>query len=807
MKNKVLKKITSMLTVLTLVFALVAPSVLAARTSTVTLSSDKDNQKVKAGDIITVTCKVDEDLEFRSCQFHFTFDKDKLEFLADESICNIPNALSSMKMSQEGLIKLAAASAKNQTTAGNPICTLKFKVKADIAGSPNFDFTVPELKYSDEQNVGQSVEITPVNTTDTVKIVIVTDKTALETALENANKMYTDGIFTSDSKAALKAVIDTAQAVYDNDGATQAQVDEATVNLNDAVKTPPMVEAVDTTALVQAIEKAAQFTEDKLKTYTPASVAVFSEALNNAQSVLETAANLEKTEVNEQTVANAAKALEDAITGLESIPDKANLESAISEAKAMLEDSSVSYMKAQEEALDKAMKDAQVVLNNESATEAEVKAIAESLDKAITDAKMNVAGDQNVLNDAIAQYMKDYPEDNYITSSYNELKTAIEEARALSQKMDNEQVLKTEVDKVIQKMGDGAAKLILRATEDDKAQLNQAIAKGDGLLSDKESYITSAFEKMEKALEDAKVVAQNKDVTKDQVDEAYNQLNAALTNLESQKRATDAEKSELIKIVKEKLNADYYTKDSYSVYEEAYNAAKSIVDNKDVTKAQVDEAFTKLDTAQKALVTYAIDKKTNIEVTGLPAGTGITVKDQSKDSALTTKVEEAIKANQAFEGFNTTILTLLTIKPDMTDDKLAAFNADSKSSVTVYIPLSEDQLGYSSYRVCHIKDDGSIEWLTPEIVNDGKTLKLAVSSFSEFAVVGVKSPESPAGGDTKKPTSSDSKNAGAGTINPSTGLPYTEGELQTGAMQAMAMLALMGLAGIVLVRRRKTSVK
>ena len=97
------------------------------------------------------------------------------------------------------------------------------------------------------------------------------------------------------------------------------------------------------------------------------------------------------------------------------------------------------------------------------------------------------------------------------------------------------------------------------------------------------------------------------------------------------------------------------------------------------------------------------------------------------------------------------------------------------------------------------------EWLTPEIINDGKTLKLSVSSLSDFAVVGVKAPETPAGGDTNKPISSDSKNTGS--INPSTGLPYTDDELRTGGMQAMAILALMGLAGIVLVRRRKISEK
>ncbi|MDO5433607.1 cohesin domain-containing protein [Eubacterium sp.] len=756
-------------------------------------------EKIEQGKEFSVVLNVDKTTEFGGMTFNVRYDSDKVEFVKYEKYTG-----SSMANNQatKSMVTYTDSGAENFTVADGKVMTVTFKAKDDAIGTADFGIDVVTLYKIEGLD---EIDLTAEATGAALKIVAPpADTKALTEKITEAEGHLNDRL-TTDSMTALNAAIEEAENVLKSDESTQDQVNEQIAKLDNVIKS--LVTAVDTTELEKMIKNGDVLAE-KLDGYTPATVAVFSQAYQEAKDYLPVAQNLENNEANVQAVAEKTKALEDAIAGLEKIPNMDDLKVSIKEAEDMLADAETTYMDVQRQALETALNEAKGVEENANATEDQVKAASEKLDKAIADAKANVAGNKEVLLTAINQYKSSYPEANYISSSYVGLKQAISDAETLYAKMENEQVLKPKVDAAIEAMASAADMLVLRATDEQKADLNKAIAQAETLLPNKEEYITSAFEAMEKALNDAKSIFDNQDVTVDQVNEANTVLQGTLTNLESQKRATDAEKAALKEAIESKENKDYYTEDSYSAYEKAYESSKAVYESKDVTKAQVDTTLAELTSAKAALVTYTKDNQTDVEVIGLPTpGTGINVKDDSKNSQLQKSVSDAIQTNSAIKDKDANVLKILNIKPNMTDEELNAFNADPNSKVTIYIPLDRSEQGYSSYMVCHIKDDGSIEWLTPEIVNDGKTLKLTVSSFSEFAVVGVKSPESPAGGDTKKPTSSDSKNAGAGSINPSTGLPYTEGELQTGAMQAMAMLALMGLAGIVLVRRRKTSVK
>jgi Bacterial surface proteins containing Ig-like domains len=164
-------------------------------------------------------------------------------------------------------------------------------------------------------------------------------------------------------------------------------------------------------------------------------------------------------------------------------------------------------------------------------------------------------------------------------------------------------------------------------------------------------------------------------------------------------------------------------------------------------------AYNKLTDIQKALVTNldalaaaeariaeleaatppAKDEATGIEVVGLPEGVGLKVEPGDAD-----KTDEAEKAAVAAGIKDAKVVSLYSIKPDMSDEALAEFNNNPDSFVTLTMPLGDDQQGYDSYKIYHKKTDGTVEWITPILSADGKSLFFKVNAFSEFGVVATK---------------------------------------------------------------------
>ncbi len=166
----------------------------------------------------------------------------------------------------------------------------------------------------------------------------------------------------------------------------------------------------------------------------------------------------------------------------------------------------------------------------------------------------------------------------------------------------------------------------------------------------------------------------------------------------------------------------------------AYNALtdiqKSLITNLDTLIA----AEAKLAELEK--VTPPVkDEATGIEAVGLPEGVGLKVEPETND---TDKTEAAKKAAQEADIKDAEIVSLYSIKPDMSDDDLAEFNNDPNSFVTLTLPVGDDQQGYNSYKIYHKKTDGTVEWITPTLSADGKSLIFKVSAFSDFGVVGTK---------------------------------------------------------------------
>ncbi|WP_148568685.1 DUF4430 domain-containing protein, partial [Acetobacterium bakii] len=212
---------------------------------------------------------------------------------------------------------------------------------------------------------------------------------------------------------------------------------------------------------------------------------------------------------------------------------------------------------------------------------------------------------------------------------------------------------------------------------------------------------------------------------------AYDTAMAAIQDMTASTKATNAATTALNKAV-----ADYKPVDPG----EADNAAAKVVTDQinalpgadklaltdKVAVAAARTAYDGLTETQKSLVTNlgtltaaeakiaelekatppAKDEATGIEMVGLPAGIGLKVETETDDAE---KIDEAEKAAAAAGIKDAKVISLYSIKPDMSEADLAAFNDDPDSFVTLTIPLGDDQQGYTDYRIYHKKTDGTVE--------------------------------------------------------------------------------------------------
>ena len=152
------------------------------------------------------------------------------------------------------------------------------------------------------------------------------DKTKLDKAIGDAEKIDTSK-YTGDSVKALADAIAAAKAVLADPNATQQDVNDAAKAVNDAVAALEKKPVIDKTALDKAISDAALYKEED---YTPESYAPLKEALEAAQAVRD------NPDATQDEVDAAAKAVNDAVGGLEKKPgvlNKDDLIELIKEAK------------------------------------------------------------------------------------------------------------------------------------------------------------------------------------------------------------------------------------------------------------------------------------------------------------------------------------------------------------------------------------------------------------------------------------------------------------------------------------------
>ncbi|AFA49795.1 DUF4430 domain-containing protein [Acetobacterium woodii] len=292
----------------------------------------------------------------------------------------------------------------------------------------------------------------------------------------------------------------------------------------------------------------------------------------------------------------------------------------------------------------------------------------------------------------------------------------------------------------------------LKATNDAATALNKAVTDSSGTDKTAAKTVTdkiAALPAVSKlALTDKAVVTAART--------AYDGLTAIqktlVTNL-STLTAAEAKIAELEKEATEAANKAAAKAVTDKIAALPSGTALLLGEKADVTAARI--AYNALTETQKALVTnlntlilaeariaeleaetpIVKDEKTGIEAIGLPKGTTLKVGNESADAD---KTGEALKLAKKEGIKDAKIIALYTIKPDMSDDDLAKFNNDPDSFVTLTLPLGGSQQGYNSYKIYHKKTDGTVEWITPTLSEDGKSLSFKVNAFSDFGVVGTK---------------------------------------------------------------------
>ena len=200
------------------------------------------------------------------------------------------------------------------------------------------------------------------------------DKTALKTALDNANaELEKTDDYTADSLASLETAIKTAQGVYDDDAATQTEVDAQVTALESAVKA--LVLKADKSDLQAMYDKYKEIYEagNDAGVYDTKSWNAFVTAFENAKKVLDDA------NANESAISAARSNLINAANDLTVAVDKTKLKALLD--KHANRDFSA-YTKASADVMTAAFEAAKAVYADEDATQTQVNNAYKTLEAA-----------------------------------------------------------------------------------------------------------------------------------------------------------------------------------------------------------------------------------------------------------------------------------------------------------------------------------------------------------------------------------------------------------------------------------------
>jgi len=292
--------------------------------------------------------------------------------------------------------------------------------------------------------------------------------------------------------------------------------------------------------------------------------------------------------------------------------------------------------------------------------------------------------DKTALNAAI-QSAEAKIESDYTAASWIEFTRTLEAARAIAEE---EEAAQNDVDIMAAALEDAIKTLekVPLPVEADKTALNAAIQSAE---EKKETeYTESSWIEFAQALKAAKEIAEEADVSQDEVDSMLVALENAIKALEKVPLPVEADKTALnaaIQSAKEKKETEY-TESSWIEFAQVLKAAKEIAEEAEVPQDEVDSMLAALENAIKALekVPLPVEKADK---------TALNAAIQSAEEKKETEYTESswIEFAQALKAAKE-IAEEADVAQDEVDSKLAALEDTIKALEKVSPPVDKTAL-------------------------------------------------------------------------------------------------------------------
>ena len=211
-----------------------------------------------------------------------------------------------------------------------------------------------------------------------------------------------------------------------------------------------------------------------------------------------------------------------------------------------------------------------------------------------------IKGDKDEL-ETLINSTNELVEGNYTSESWQTLTDALEAANAV---MNNVNAMQDEVDEAYDNL-QAAINGLEEVKAVDKTLLEGLVNHILGL--DKDKYVEETWDAMVSVLQEAQEVLADEKATQKEVDETYLELIDAFLALRL--KVEEVDKSELEALIKEaeEYKEEDFTAESWQALTDALEAAKEVMNDKDASQEEVDEARDNLQAAINGLE-EAVDK-------------------------------------------------------------------------------------------------------------------------------------------------------------------------------------------------------
>lgn len=282
--------------------------------------------------------------------------------------------------------------------------------------------------------------------------------------------------------------------------------------------------------------------------------------------------------------------------------------------------------------------EAQAVLQNTSATQAEVDAMVTKLQKAIN-GLVKVEQPQQVDKTALVQLYNSVTNlisTDYEANSWNAFKTVREQAKMIIQDANVTQVQVDNMTTALQQAIDGLVK-VEQPVQTDKSALQALVNEVKNYQAD--SYTSESWAPFRAAFSKAATVLANTNATQEEIDNAKTSLETAKNNLVKQ---AVVNKDALISLYNatSSYEASKYTDASWNVFIQVKAEAKQVIDDKNATQKHVDDMKQKLQNAINQLE----ERQDTSDFSKLPE------KTPTYSASMSAKFESALNAYRQANG-------------------------------------------------------------------------------------------------------------------------------------------------------------